>query len=77
MAKLTPLKAIRAKCMDCTAGQFIEIRLCTCTECPLYEYRMGKRPKDESTTEEVETENSADSAVFFTVGDGFGGAGDE
>lgn len=26
MAKLTPLKAIRAKCMDCTAGQFIEIR---------------------------------------------------
>lgn len=78
MAKLTPLKAIRAKCMDCTAGQFIEIRLCACTECPLYEYRMGKRPKgEESITEEVETENSADSAVFFTVGDGFGGAGDE
>lgn len=78
MAKLTPLKAIRAKCMDCTAGQFIEIRLCTCIKCPLYEYRMGKRPKgEESITEEVETENSTDSTVFFTVGDGFGGAGDE
>lgn len=71
MAKLTPLKAIRAKCMDCTAGQFIEIRLCTCTECPLYEYRMGKRPKDESITEEVETENSADSAALIGTDEEF------
>lgn len=71
MAKLTPLKAIRAKCMDCTAGQFIEIRLCTCTECPLYEYRMGKRPKGESITEEVETENSADSAALIGTDEEF------
>lgn len=67
MAKLTPLKAIRAKCLDCTAGQFIEIRLCTCTECPLYEYRMGKRPKGE----EVETENSADSAALIGTDEEF------
>ena len=77
MAKLTPLKAIRAKCMDCTAGQFIEIRLCTCTECPLYEYRMGKRPKDESITEEVETENSADSAALIGTDEEFEEDGNE
>ena len=72
MAKLTPLKAIRAKCMDCTAGQFIEIRLCTCTECPLYEYRMGKRPKgEESIAEEVETENGADSAALIGTDEEF------
>ena len=71
MAKLTPLKAIRAKCMDCTAGQFIEIRLCTCTECPLYEYRMGKRPKGKSIAEEVETENSADSAALIGTDEEF------
>lgn len=47
MAKLTPLKAIRAKCMDCTNGQYIEVRLCEIKSCPLHEYRMGKRPKAE------------------------------
>lgn len=46
MAKLTPLKAIRAKCLDCTNGQFKEVRLCPITDCPLYEYRMGHRPKE-------------------------------
>ncbi len=28
MAKLTPLKAIRKKCLDCCNGQMKEIRLC-------------------------------------------------
>lgn len=44
MAKLTPVKAIRAKCLDCCAGQQTEVRLCPCTDCPLHEYRMGHRP---------------------------------
>jgi hypothetical protein len=52
MAKLTPLKAIRAKCMDCTCGQFIEIKRCTIEKCPLYEYRMGHRPPKEEIPEE-------------------------
>ena len=41
---LTPLKAIRAKCMDCCCGQAKEIKLCNLKNCPLYPYRMGKRP---------------------------------
>lgn len=49
MAKLTPIKAIRAKCMDCCAGQFVEVRLCTVEKCPLYEYRMGHRPKSDKS----------------------------
>lgn len=51
--KLTPMKAIRAKCLDCCCGQFIEVRECTAKKCPLYPYRMGKRPKiDKSVNEE-------------------------
>jgi hypothetical protein len=46
MAKRTPIKAIRAKCIDCTNGQNLEIRECPITECPLWEYRMGHRPKN-------------------------------
>lgn len=42
---LTPVKAIRAKCLDCCGGQNIEVRLCQIERCPLFPYRMGHRPK--------------------------------
>ncbi len=42
---LTPLKAVRAKCLDCSCGQVKEIRECPVTTCALWPYRMGKRPK--------------------------------
>ena len=41
---LSPLKAIRAKCLDCMCGQMQEVRLCPCEDCPLYPYRMGHNP---------------------------------
>jgi hypothetical protein len=47
MAKLTPIKAIRAKCLDCCGGQKAEGKLCPCEDCSLYPYRMGRRPKAE------------------------------
>lgn len=37
----TPIKAIRAKCIDCCCGQKAEVRKCTATDCPLWPYRMG------------------------------------
>lgn len=52
MAKLTPIKAIRAKCLDCSNGQFKEVRLCPVKNCPLYAYRNGHRPKSEELTAE-------------------------
>lgn len=42
--RLTPIKAIRAKCLDCCCGQVKEIRECSIPRCSLYPYRMGKRP---------------------------------
>ena len=50
MAKLTPMKAIRQKCLDCCNGQYKEVRLRTVKNCPLYEYRNGHRPKGEQLT---------------------------
>ena len=40
----TPIKSIREKCLDCTAGSRKEIKLCTVIQCALYPYRFGKRP---------------------------------
>ena len=42
---LTPMKAIRAKCRDCTCDQVQEIRDCMITTCPIWPYRMGRYPK--------------------------------
>ena len=39
-----PMKAIRAKCLDCCCGQANEVKLCTCKDCPLYAFRFGKNP---------------------------------
>lgn len=44
MTKRTPLKAIRAKCLDCTNNQNNEIRDCPIVQCPLYDFRMGHNP---------------------------------
>ena len=41
----TPLKAMRAKCLDCSGGSPKEVRLCPVSNCPLWEYRFGKRPQ--------------------------------
>lgn len=45
VAKLTPMKAIRKKCLDCSNGQFAEVKHCPIKSCPLYGYRNGHRPK--------------------------------
>ena len=42
--RLTPAKAIRAKCLDCCCGTKAEVRRCPATSCPLHPYRFSKRP---------------------------------
>lgn len=42
---LTPIEAIRKKCLDCCCGQRKEVRLCVIKKCPLYPYRMGTQTK--------------------------------
>ena len=44
MKTLTPIKAIRAKCLDCAAGSVIEVNECPFPDCSLYPYRHGKNP---------------------------------
>lgn len=53
--KLSTLKAIRAKCLDCCCGSSNEVKLCTIEHCALYPYRFGKNPyRREMTPEEKE-----------------------
>ena len=54
MAERTPIKAIRAKCLDCCCQQMAEVRRCPSTACPLWEYRMGHRPKNHEIADDFE-----------------------
>lgn len=45
MKKITPLRAIRLKCLDCCVGSANEVKLCGAVNCPLFEWRFGKYPK--------------------------------
>jgi hypothetical protein len=38
----TPLKAIRARCLDCRGFEKAEVRACDFTDCSLHPLRMGK-----------------------------------
>lgn len=46
---LSPMRAIKAKCLDCACGQREEVKLCPVKDCPLYPYRMGKNPNRKRT----------------------------
>ncbi len=41
---LSPVKAIREHCIDCSGNELKAVRECQITECPLYAYRLGKNP---------------------------------
>ena len=43
--RLSPIKSIRAKCLDCCANQRKIVATCHITGCPLHAYRMGTRPQ--------------------------------
>ena len=43
-ARVSPLRALRLKCLDCCNDSAQEVRLCTEVDCPSWPFRMGKNP---------------------------------
>ncbi len=39
------MNAIKAKCLDCSADDRNEVKLCNVDNCPLWPYRLGKDPE--------------------------------
>ena len=52
--RTSPTDAIRRKCLDCCAGQIIEVRLCEATACPLWPFRAGQHPYTKSRLQEAD-----------------------
>lgn len=49
-ADVTPIKIIRAKCVDCSGGSIYEPTYCQVFDCPAWLWRLGKRPKTVAKT---------------------------
>ena len=41
---MSPMQAIRGKCLDCSGQQMTEIKLCVVVSCPLWPFRAGRHP---------------------------------
>ena len=63
----SPIRAIRAKCLDCSGGNVAEARKCTVAKCPLWPFRMGANVFHASSTSA-----KLDMANFATSSDGEG-----
>lgn len=44
-AQRSPLAAIRLFCLECMGGSFVEVKVCTCTDCTLHPFRFDSRPR--------------------------------
>ena len=49
---LTPLTAIREKCMECCAWQPSEVTRCPASDCALWPFRLGRSGHSRSMTDE-------------------------
>ena len=70
MRKLTPMRAIRAKCLDCCCGSATEVRLCEIRVCPLYPYKSGHKPKEDSEEYKLITNSSLPENIVRRYGFG-------
>lgn len=43
--KLTPLRAIKKHCLECSGYEKKQVRECAIKDCVLFNYRQGKNPK--------------------------------
>jgi hypothetical protein len=50
---MSPLKALRARCIDCCAGELSRVRRCAHLDCPSWPYRMGTNPWQAPLSAEV------------------------
>jgi len=66
----SPIKAIRAKCLECSCGSQAEVRECVIPDCALYPFRMGRNPfrKKRVLTEEQRAEMAERLARARTAG---------
>ena len=55
MKEITPMKAIRLKCLDCSCGSNEEVKNCFAKKCPLYQFRFGYKLDENGNRKKTRT----------------------
>jgi hypothetical protein len=53
---MSPVEAIRRKCLDCSGQQPAEVKLCEVVTCPLWPFRAGRHPSTRKALLEANSE---------------------
>lgn len=65
--RMSPLDALRSRCVDCCAGSINEVRLCVSLNCPAWPFRMGTNPWREYTPDQLASLRERGSALAARV----------
>ncbi len=60
---ISPVEAIRRKCLDCTCQQPVEVKLCEAVTCSLWPFRSGRHPYTKTRLLEAVSEESQGSGT--------------
>lgn len=55
---MSPMQAIRRKCLDCSGHQISEVKLCETVNCSLWPFRAGRHPYTKTRLLEADSEES-------------------
>ena len=64
--KLTWKLAVLAKCRQCAITPH-EVKRCTCKDCALWHFRLGKSPKDDVNALDLRVFSDDENSVIFRV----------
>jgi hypothetical protein len=53
---MSPMQAIRRKCLDCSGHQLAEVKLCEAVGCSLWPFRAGRHPYTTRGLQEADLE---------------------
>jgi hypothetical protein len=56
---ISPVAAIRQKCLDCSGQQPAEVKLCETVTCALWPFRAGRHPYTRKSLQEANSEHCA------------------
>ena len=59
--KLTPLKAIKKHCLECSGYEKKQVRECVIKDCVLFPYRLGSNPNRRGCTIKKNTASATSS----------------
>ena len=64
---ISPVEAIRRKCLDCSGHQPAEVKLCEAVTCPIWPFRAGRHPYTRKSLQEADSEQRASEGTLMPL----------